>query len=143
MFPSSWRRFLNTRSPKSWGRSRKDQRTTRPKPNRRLLLEPLEDRLALTVSASVNANHLLTVSLGATNDSAIVRGDVASTTFVGDTVTVSGTGLAPTTFANGQAINVSDGGSNANQFVSFTSLNTNTFDISNVGFGTIAVTGLE
>jgi hypothetical protein len=106
-------------------------------------LERLEDRFAPAVTAAVDATHLLTVTLSAANDTATVRGDVASTALTGESVTVSGTGLTATPFTDVQAILVVNSGAKAGQSVSFTSLGTSTFDISKIGSGAIQVNGVQ
>src|SRR5437899_238635 len=49
MFPSTWRRFLITLTPKARGKSCKDRRQAPAKPSRRLRLEHLEDRAAESI----------------------------------------------------------------------------------------------
>jgi hypothetical protein len=110
-------------------------------PSYRLSGEVLEDRVAPAVGATF-VGGLLTVTLGAANDTATLTGTLAA----GTTINVTGTGGFNTTYgpaATGAtavtAITVQDGGSNAGQSVTLASSGTSAIIMS----GAITISGIE
>jgi hypothetical protein len=124
------------------GRPNREARKSK-RPYYRLSGELLEDRVAPAVGATF-VGGLLTVTLGAANDTATLTGTLAA----GTTINVTGTGGFNTTYgpaATGAsavtAITVRDSGSNAGQSVTFNSVGSfsNTIKMT----GNLTVTGIE
>src|SRR5262245_26043491 len=118
------------------GRSRRRDPKRGPdaRPTFRPMLEQLEDRQAPAVTAGLSSG-LLTVTLGAASDGATITGTAVG----GSNINVVGTGLASTNFTGVTSISVQDGGSNASQSVSLSSVGFNTIIMT----GDISVTGIE